>query len=172
MTIEGKKVVSVSYTLYTPSKITGEDTLVEKTEAESPLVWLYGTGSMIPGFEQNLQGKKVGDLFDFVILAADGYGLYDETYVANVPLDAFRGKDGNIESSILKIGNTIPMQDNNGNHLQGVVKEVSLTDVKMDFNHPMAGKDLHFTGSVLEVRTPSEEELAHGHVHGAGGHHH
>ncbi|HEY6161907.1 MAG TPA: peptidylprolyl isomerase, partial [Bacteroidia bacterium] len=66
----------------------------------------------------------------------------------------------------------LPMVDNKGNHLQGKVTEISLTEVKMDFNHPMAGKDLHFTGEVLEVRDATQEELAHGHVHGPGGHHH
>jgi FKBP-type peptidyl-prolyl cis-trans isomerase SlyD len=173
MIIDGKKIVSVSYTLSTPGVLsTSEETVVEKTEPEVPLVWLYGAGSMIPDFEKNLQGKKKGDHFDFRIKAEDGYGLYDDTYIANIPLDAFRGKDGTLDTTMVKLGNTLPMMDNQGNHLQGVVKEISLTEVKMDFNHPMAGKDLHFVGEVEDVRLPSPEEIEHGHVHGPGGHHH
>jgi FKBP-type peptidyl-prolyl cis-trans isomerase SlyD len=172
MVVDGKKVVSVSYTLSTPGKTAGQETVVEKTEPNIPLVWLYGVGSMIPDFENNLKGKKAGDKFDFHIKAVDGYGLRDETYLASIPLDAFRGEDGSVDTEMVKIGNTLPMMDNQGNHLQGVVLEISLTEVKMDFNHPMAGKDLHFVGEVLEIREPSAEELEHGHVHGPGGHHH
>ncbi len=172
MVIDGKKVVSVSYTLSTPGKLTDAETVVEKTDPGVPLVWLYGVGSMIPDFEKNLEGKKAGDFFDFRISAANGYGLYDESHVAQIPLDAFRGKDGTIDTTMVKLENILPMMDNEGNHLQGVVKEISLTEVKMDFNHPMAGKDLHFIGKVEEVRVPSSEELEHGHVHGEGGHHH
>ncbi len=172
MVIENKKVVSVKYTLFTPSKILGEESQVEKADENHPLVWLYGTGGMIEDFEANLKGKKAGDTFDFHIKSENAYGKQDPTYIVTIPLDAFRGKDGAIDTNMVKVGNTLPMVDNNGNHLQGTVIEVSLTDVKMDFNHPMAGKDLHFIGEVLEVRNATEEELAHGHVHGPGGHHH
>jgi len=172
MSIEKNKVVSVKYTLFTPHKITGEETQIEKADQNKPLVWLYGTGSMIPDFEKNILGKKSGDTFDFRIKAEDAYGNYDETYIVKVPLDAFRGKDGSIDSEFIKVGKTLPMSDNQGNHLQGIVKEISLTEVKMDFNHPMAGKDLHFIGEVIEVRIATAEELEHGHVHGPHGHHH
>ena len=172
MNIENKKVVSVKYTLFSPNKITNEETQVEKADEKEPLVWLFGTGSMIGDFEKNLNGKKKGDTFDFRISADDAYGKHDPSYLINIPLDAFRGKDGAIDTNMVKLGNTLPMQDNKGNHLQGKVIEISLTEVRMDFNHPMAGKDLHFIGEVLDVRAASAEELAHGHVHGPGGHHH
>lgn len=172
MKIEKNTVVSVTYTLYTPHKITNEESQVEKAGKDRPLVWLYGVGSMIGDFEKNLQGKKAGDTFDFRIKAEDAYGNYDETYVVKVPLDAFRGPEGKIEEGLLTVGKTLPMADNQGNHLQGIIKEISLTDVKMDFNHPMAGKDLHFIGEIIEVRAASAEELDHGHVHGPHGHHH
>jgi|ERR1051326_477698 FKBP-type peptidyl-prolyl cis-trans isomerase SlyD len=172
MNVDNNKVVSVKYTLFTPNKITDEETVVEKAEATDPLVWLFGTGSMIEDFEKNLKGKKKGDTFDFRIKAENAYGLHDPSYIVTIPLDAFRGKDGTIDTNMVKVGNVLPMVDNKGNHLQGKVTEVSLTEVKMDFNHPMAGKDLHFTGEVLEVRDATQEEISHGHVHGPGGHHH
>lgn len=172
MTIENKKVVSVSYSLSSPDKASGKEEFVEKADKTSPLVWLYGTGSMIPDFETNLKGKKKGDSFDFHIKAENAYGLHDVNFIIDIPLDAFRGADGAIEPGLLEKGNILPMTDNQGNQMQGKVVEVSIASAKLDFNHPMAGKDLHFTGEVVEVRDASAEEIAHGHVHGPGGHHH
>lgn len=172
MFAEKNKVVSVKYTLLTPHKITDEETIVEKTDDSNPLVWLFDSGMMIPDFEKNIKGKKAGDTFDFRIKAADGYGEYNPEYVVSIPMDAFKDKDGKVNNDILKVGNTIPMQDDRGNHLQGTVLEVSLPNVKMDFNHPMAGKDLHFLGEVVSVREATNDEISHGHVHGPGGHHH
>jgi FKBP-type peptidyl-prolyl cis-trans isomerase SlyD len=172
MNIEKEKVVSVSYILFSPNKITNEEVQVEKTTEGNPLTWLYGVGAMIPDFENNLKGKTKGHKFDFRITAENAYGVIDPTYIIDIPLDSFRDPDGKIDSEMLKVGSTLPMQDNQGNHLRGIVKEVSLTIVKMDFNHPMAGKDLHFTGEVLDVREATADEIAHGHVHGPGGHHH
>ena len=73
---------------------------------------------------------------------------------------------------MLKIGNVIPMQDQNGNPLRGTVKEIADTTVKMDFNHTLAGQELHFTGQIVDLREGTEEEISHGHVHGPGGHQH
>lgn len=172
MVIENKKVVSVKYALFSPNAITSEEMQVEKADEHHPLVWLFGTGGMIEDFETNLKGKKKGDTFDFRIKAENAYGKHDLAYLISIPLDAFRGKDGTIDTNMVKVGKTLPMVDNQGNRLQGKVLEISLTEVKMDFNHPMAGKDLHFIGEVLDIRNATPEELDHGHVHGPGGHHH
>ena len=72
----------------------------------------------------------------------------------------------------VKVGVTLPMVDNEGNRLYGKVQEITAEYVKMDFNHPLAGQDLHFKGEVLEIREATEEELAHGHAHGPHDHHH
>ncbi len=80
--------------------------------------------------------------------------------------------EGKIDPEMLRIGNVIPMQDNQGNPLEGLVIGVDEASVKMDFNHPMAGKTLHFAGTIIDLRDATEEELSHGHVHGAHGHHH
>ena len=92
--------------------------------------------------------------------------------MVNIPKEAFKNSDGTIEKDVLVIGKTVPMVDQEGNHLQGVVDEITELHVKMDFNHPLAGQTLHFVGSVAEVRGATAEELSHGHVHGPGGHHH
>src|ERR1043166_2747433 len=103
MNIDSKKVVSVKYTLFSPHKITGEEAMVEKADEKDPLVWLFGTGSMIEDFESNLKGKKKGDTFDFRIKAEKAYGQHDPTYLVKIPLDAFRGKDGTIDTNMVKV---------------------------------------------------------------------
>jgi FKBP-type peptidyl-prolyl cis-trans isomerase SlyD len=73
---------------------------------------------------------------------------------------------------MVKVGNVLPMTDSDGNQMRGSVQEITGEHVRMDFNHPLAGQDLHFAGEVLEIRDATKEELSHGHVHGPGGHHH
>lgn len=80
--------------------------------------------------------------------------------------------DGSIPEDMLEPGNYIPMADSEGNQMQGRVVEVQGDEVQMDFNHPLAGKTMHFDGKVIGVRDATQEELAHGHVHGEHGHHH
>ncbi len=168
MNIEAKKVVSVHYTL---TEGTPEGQLVETTKDGQPLVFIYGIGMMIPDFEKNLEGKKAGDEFSFGIPAASAYGTYDETALVEVPKNMFE-VDGKIPDGLLEVGNVLPLTDQEGNHFQGMVAWVGLDKVKIDFNHPMAGVDLYFQGHVESVRDADPAELAHGHVHGAGGHDH
>jgi FKBP-type peptidyl-prolyl cis-trans isomerase SlyD len=96
----------------------------------------------------------------------------DEQHVVMIPSEAFSSEEGEFDDENVKIGVTLPMVDNDGNRLYGKVMEITKEHVKMDFNHPLAGQDLHFKGEVLEIRAASEEELAHGHVHGEHGHQH
>lgn len=168
MIISLNKVVSVHYTL---NEGTAEGPLVETTSGREPLTFIYGVGMMIPAFEANLAGKQVGDPFAFGIPAAEAYGTYDEAALVEVPKHIFE-HDGKIPDGLLEIGNVLPLQDQEGNRLNGMVAAVGLETVKLDFNHPMAGVDLFFTGHVESIREADAEELAHGHVHGPGGHHH
>jgi FKBP-type peptidyl-prolyl cis-trans isomerase SlyD len=89
----------------------------------------------------------------------------------NSPMNVFE-VEGKVDTEVVKVGAMLPMQDQNGNPMHGVILEMKETAVKMDFNHVLAGKDLHFTGKILDVREASAEELEHGHVHGPGGHEH
>lgn len=167
MTISKNKVVIVHYTL-TEGKEEGPK--IETTVGQEPMGFIYGLGNMIPAFEQNLNGLKKGDNFSFGIKAADAYGVYDQQAVIDVPRQIF-SIDG-VESDVLKEGNVVPLTDKDGRHFEGVVVAIADNTVKIDFNHPMAGVDLWFKGHIDNVREASEEELDHGHVHGAGGHHH
>jgi FKBP-type peptidyl-prolyl cis-trans isomerase SlyD len=168
MTIEAQKVVSVHYTL---TEGTAEGQLVESTSGREPLSFIYGVGMMIPDFEKNLMGMKQGDTFAFGIKAANAYGEYDDTALVEIPMSAFE-MDGKIPEGLLAVGNMLPLTDQNGNHFEGMVAWVGLDKVKVDFNHPMAGVDLFFSGHVDAVRDADPTELAHGHVHGPDGHHH
>ena len=168
MVIENNAVVSVNYTLKV--KDTGEQ--VEQTSVEHPFVFIYGTGGLLEDFETNLLGKKAGDTFDFFIEHSRGYGVRDEQHIVMIPAEAFQGEDGKFDTENVKVDVTLPMVDNEGNRLYGKVMEITAEHVKMDFNHPLAGQDLHFKGEVLEIREASADELSHGHVHGPHGHQH
>jgi FKBP-type peptidyl-prolyl cis-trans isomerase SlyD len=170
MTIENNKVVSVNYHL--SGKVgEGAEELIEQTSTERPFVFLYGTGGILEDFEKNLTGKKAGDTFDFHIKAEKAYGTHNPEYVAEIPKQAFF-VDGKFDDERVRKGEELPMLDSEGHQMHGLVVEVGENHVTMDFNHPLAGYDLHFAGNILEVRNATAEELDHGHVHGPGGHHH
>jgi FKBP-type peptidyl-prolyl cis-trans isomerase SlyD len=170
MTIKKDTVVAVNYHL--TSKVDGgAENLVEQTSTDHPFVFLTGSGSLLPDFEKELMGKKTGDTFDFHIKAANAYGLKEQEYIIKVNKEAFV-VDGKFDEERVKVGNELEMNDTEGNVLLGIVTTIGVEDVTMDFNHPLAGQDLHFVGSVLDVREATAEELEHGHVHGPGGHHH
>ena len=163
MQISEQKVVSVTYELHANLPLQARQH-IETADAQHPLSFLFGTGSMIPGFEHGLAGKTTGDSFSFTIEPAEGYGNADETAIINLPIDIFK-VDNVIDFNMLKIGNVLPLSDQEGNVLNGKVLSFDDKSVRMDFNHPLAGHQLHFSGKVLEVRDASAEELAHGHVH-------
>lgn len=167
MNIENKKVVSITYKLQEGSQ-SGE--IVQEVDSKEPFVFLFGAQQVLPDFEANLNGKTVGDTFEFGVKSENAYGPVDENAVVNLPRNMFEA-DGKL-GEIVKVGNFLPMKDQEGNPLQGLVLEVTDEHVRMDFNHPMAGKDLYFSGEVIDVRDATSEETEHGHAHGPGGHQH
>ena len=170
MKIEKDKVVSLTYELRIKDE-SGEQTLMETATKEQPMVFLFGASGLPDQFEENLDGLNPGDTFSFTLNAQDGYGDFDENAVVELPKQVFE-IEGSVPDNMLEEGNFIPMSDSEGNQLQGRVAKVTDATVTMDFNHPLAGKDLHFEGKVEDVRDATQEELDHGHVHGEGGHHH
>jgi FKBP-type peptidyl-prolyl cis-trans isomerase SlyD len=146
--------------------------LVEETEPGQPFVFLFGGGGLLEAFESNLQGLKTGDLFDFHLNSEQGYGHRMEDHLIELPKSAFLDEQGVFDDEVIAVGNMLPMTDSDGNRLQGMVNNITDEAVVMDFNHPLAGKHLHFSGTVLDIRPASAEEISHGHVHGPGGHHH
>ena len=130
----------------------------------TPLAYLHGNGNLIPGLERELEGKSAGDKLSVKVAAADAYGEYDKSLIQRVPRRTLKGV-GN-----LRVGMQLHTQSPHG------VRAVTVTQiagdmVTIDGNHPLAGQNLNFEVEVAEVRAATEEELAHGHVHGPGGHH-
>ena len=159
MTIENGKVVSFHYTL------TNTQGDVLDASQDQPMPYLHGAGNIIPGLEQQLVGKNVGDKLTVAVPAVDAYGEYHEQLVNEVPAEAFQGVD--------KIEAGMQFQADTPEGVQVItVKAVNGDTVTVDANHPLAGQDLNFAVEIVEIRDATEEETAHGHVHGAGGHHH
>lgn len=159
MTIENGKVVSFHYTLTNAQG----DVLDQSTD--HPLPYLHGAGGIIPGLEKELAGKNVGDKLKVNVPADEAYGQYHDELVNEVPREAFQGVD------VIEPG--MQFQANTPEGVQVItVKAVEGDTVTVDANHPLAGQDLTFDVEIVDVRDATEEETAHGHVHGVGGHQH
>lgn len=161
MTVVAKDtVVKFNYTL-TNNK--GE--VLDQSRGE-PLAYLHGYHNIILGLETQMTGKSVGDKFVATIAPKDAYGEYVSEAVQEVPRANFQGVD-NIE-----VGMQFQSQSDDGHVMLVTVKEVTDDVVVVDGNHPLAGVELTFDVEIVDIREATKEELAHGHAHGAGGHHH
>lgn len=161
MQITQNSVVSIHYTLTNDN---GD--VIDSSAGSEPLVYLHGAGNIIPGLENPLVGKKAGDVLQVRVAPADGYGEVVIELVQQVPMEMFQGSD------TIEPGMTFQAQDQSGYLQRVTVTAVNDNSVTIDANHPLAGQHLNFDVTVVDVRAASQEELDHGHVHGAGGHHH
>ena len=166
MKITANKSVSAEYELYVDGETEGELELMERATAEQPLSFIYGVGMMLPKFEENIFGLATGDKFDFTIENEDAYCPYEDENVLDLDRSIFE-IDGKLDEEVVFEGNVVPLMDNEGHRINAQVVEVTDTHVKVDLNHPLAGENLHFKGSILEVREASEKELAA--LQGGGG---
>jgi FKBP-type peptidyl-prolyl cis-trans isomerase SlyD len=160
MQVSAKKVVFIHYTL-----TSGDGEVIDSSEGHAPLAYIHGAGNIISGLESALLGKSVGDAFKVSIPPEEAYGLRDENLVQAVPRRAFQGVDE------IEPGMQFHAESPNGGQLVTVV-DVQGDTIILDGNHPMSGLTLNFDVQVTEIREATAEELAHGHVHGPGGHHH
>ena len=158
MNIQNNSAVSFHYSLTDDDGIS-----IDSSEGKEPLGYLHGAGNIIPGLEKALEGKKVGDSLTVAVTAAEGYGEVQKELIQEVPHEAFQGID-NIEP-----GMQFEAQTGQGGSVPVTVIAVTEEIVTVDGNHPLAGKNLNFDVTITEVREASEEELAHGHTHGADG---
>ena len=161
------KVISIEYNLF---KDTAEGEQIETTVGKDPLVFLSGKGMMLPDFEVNVVPLNTGDTFSFGIESDKAYGPRSEEAIIELPQDMFMQEGKLVEE--VKVDNVLPLEDQNGQVHPAKVKSINETTVTVDVNHPLAGQNLHFTGSIVDVREATAEELEHGHVHGPGGHEH
>lgn len=155
MKIEKNKVVSLSYTLMVDGDI------METVTAERPMQFIFGTGYLLPKFEEYINGKEVNDTFKFTLTAAEGYGEVNPDAIIELDKSVFE-VDGKVDEQMLKVGNVLPMMDSEGNRLQGAIDKVTDKKVTMNFNHPLAGAELNFSGKVEAIREATEQELTNG----------
>ena len=155
MKIENNKMVSLIYEL---RENDSNGRIIEALDEARPLKFIYGTGRLLPVFESKISLLKSGDLFRFKLNPEMAYGDKREEMIVNVPVAVFE-TDGKINEDICRVGNEVPMSDSEGNPLTGIINEITDTYVRMDFNHPMAGLDLFFSGKIVEVRDAIEEEI-------------
>jgi FKBP-type peptidyl-prolyl cis-trans isomerase SlyD len=134
-------------------------------ESQDPMVYLHGSyGNTLPKIEEALEGRMPGYQTTLQLQPADAFGLRDEGLVQTIPKNQFPPG--------VKVGGQLEGRGEDGHTHVFTVMKIKGDTVMLDGNHPMAGRELRFTITVTEVRAASEEEIAHGHVHGAHGHHH
>jgi FKBP-type peptidyl-prolyl cis-trans isomerase SlyD len=153
-------VVTMDYTL----TVDGE--IVDSSEQDTPIEFLHGYGNIIPGLEAHLGGLAIGENLQVTVAAKDAYGEFDPEQVVDVPLDEFP------EEICIEPGVELEMKDQDGDMLFARILSVGKSRAKLDFNHPLAGKELTFDVTIVGLRLPTPEELEHGHVHGSDGHVH
>jgi FKBP-type peptidyl-prolyl cis-trans isomerase SlyD len=160
MVVAADKVVLIHYTLKND-----EGKVIDSSAGGDPLAYIHGHGNLIPGLERELEGKPTGERLSVKIAPTDGYGERNPSLLQRVPKRSFGG-------SAVKPGMQFQAQTSSGEARIATVTGVQGDMVMVDMNHPLAGENLHFEVEITEIRDATEEELAHGHVHGPGGHHH
>ncbi len=170
MKVEKNNVVTLTYSLRIPDQ-DGDMDVVEVVSEEDPMLFIHGISGLPEGFENQIEGLVVGDTFDFTVEAEEGYGEFDPEAIVELPKSVFQMEDVD-QDELLQIGNVIPMTNEDGERMHGQVVELKDDIVVMNFNHPLAGKSMHFEGQIVAIRPATPEEIDHGHVHGEGGHHH
>lgn len=156
MTIAPNKFVALQYELYAGNE--EERTLMEQTTPERPLEYIHGMGMMLPAFEKALLGLKAGDKFDFVLACEDAYGQPEDEAIQALPREIFLDASGQLDELVVE-GATLPMHTPDGQVIRGSVVEIKEDVVIMDFNHPLAGEDLHFIGEISEIHDATAEEI-------------
>jgi FKBP-type peptidyl-prolyl cis-trans isomerase SlyD len=157
--IEDGQVVSMDYTLHVEGEV------VDTSNGREPLEFIQGTGNIIPGLERELYGMVVGDSKKVSVAPADAYGELDPEAYADVPRAEFP------DNIPLEKGIEIQVRDESNHPMSARIDTVTDEIVKLDFNHPLAGKTLDFNVLIVALRGASPVELDHGHVHGAGHQH-
>ncbi|MFR9603043.1 MAG: peptidylprolyl isomerase [Rikenellaceae bacterium] len=152
MKVENNKMVAVNYTLTVNGQI------ADQSQPDAPLQFVFGTGMLLPKFEEAIVGMSAGDKTSFTLEAKDGYGEVAAEAVVELPKTIFM-VDGVVAEDILVEGNVVPMGDANGNRMMGRIVSIAEESVTMDFNHPMAGQTLNFEVEVVSVRDVTPEDM-------------
>lgn len=159
LTVQDGMVISMDYTL----QVDGD--IVDSSNGQEPLEFLQGAGNIIPGLEEELYGLSVGESKNVIVAAEDGYGILDPDAFIDVPREQFPAEIP------LEVGVELQVQDENDQAMMARIDRIDADSVRLDFNHPLAGKELIFDVKIVALREASDEELEHGHVHGDDHHH-
>jgi FKBP-type peptidyl-prolyl cis-trans isomerase SlyD len=159
MPVSAQHVVSIEYTLSDD-----EGQTIDTSDGREPLSYLHGAGNIVSGLEKALEGQEIGATVEVLVTPEEGYGPIESGLVRNVPLRKL--PEGRAQA-----GQRLRLDTTAGARIFTVVS-VKGDYARLDGNHPLAGKTLHFKVKVVGVRQPTAEELEHGHVHGPGGHAH
>ncbi len=157
-TISKDSAVYFHYTL-----TDSDGTVIDKSKEGQPLPYLHGHNNIIVGLEKQLEGKSAGEKLTVVVEPSEAYGEHDPQGVQAIPRENFQGVD------TIEVGMMFQSQTSDGNVVNVKVVEVTDDTVTVDANHPLAGQKLTFDVEIVEVRAGTEDELAHGHIHGVGG---
>lgn len=159
MQITERTIAAFHYTL-----TNDQNEVLDSSREREPMTYLHGANSIVAGLEQEMEGKQAGDKFQVDVAPEDGYGERVDALVQSVPRSAFEGID-NVEP-----GMRFRAETQQG-PVTVTVTEVAEEEVTVDGNHPLAGEKLHFDIEVVSVREATDEEVEHGHAHGADGEH-
>ncbi len=152
-TVSKGQVVSMHYTL----QVDGD--VIDSSKGQEPFEFIQGIGTIIPGLERAMEGMKIGESKEVTLPPAEGYGEIAEDAFVEVPRASF---PANIP---LEVGVDLQVEDQSGHPMYARIDRVGEDSIRLDFNHPLAGKELTFNVEVLALRDATEEELSHGHVH-------
>ena len=155
--MQENKYITVAYELYTDNE-KGIHELVEKAPVEHPFQFITNMGVALDAFEAKVAALAEGENFDFTLTADEAYGPYEEAHVIDLDKEVFC-IDGRFDKNTIYPGNVIPLVNADGNRFQGLILEVTDSKVKVDLNHPLAGKDLHFRGEVVTSRPATVAEI-------------
>ncbi len=159
MKIKANMFVATEYELFVGEENENNPLeLMEKASKEHPMNYIHGIGMMLQKFEEELFGLKPGDSYEFSIPMEEAYGPYEDENILDLDRAIFE-INGKIDEEMVFPGNVVPLMDSAGNRLNAQVLEVANTYIKVDLNHPLAGENLHFKGSILEVRNATSQEI-------------
>lgn len=152
--VDDGQVISMHYTLHVDGQV------VDSSEGGEPLQFIQGMGHIIPGLEHELYEMKIGDSKKVIVAPKDGYGEADEEAFMDVPRDSFP------PSVPLKVGTELELRDQSDHPVYARIENIDDANIRLNMNHPLAGKELHFDVKIADIRVATDEEISHGHVHG------
>ncbi len=161
LVVEDNFVVTMNYSL----KIDGEVVDTSFGDDNDPIIFLQGAGQIVYGLEKSIYGLKAGEKKSIIVDPKEGYGEIDPESIVDVPKDEFP-QDFPLEVGVEITVNADNEDEDGDDEMEATIVAVKKDTVTLDFNHPLAGKELHFDVEIVDIREATSEEIEHGHAHG------